>query len=99
MNQAAICAGTFDPITMGHLDVIERACVAEQETNGELVLRNGRRISVSRRNLVTERGQLLLLADVTETRNLQSMLERNARLTALGEMAASLAHQIRTPLS
>ena len=25
MNQAAVCAGTFDPITMGHLDVIERA--------------------------------------------------------------------------
>ncbi len=25
MNQAAMCAGTFDPLTMGHLDVIERA--------------------------------------------------------------------------
>ncbi|MDF7822869.1 pantetheine-phosphate adenylyltransferase [Pontiellaceae bacterium B12227] len=25
MNEAALCAGTFDPITMGHLDVIERA--------------------------------------------------------------------------
>jgi len=25
MNQDAMCAGTFDPITMGHLDVIERA--------------------------------------------------------------------------
>ncbi len=25
MNRAAICAGTFDPITLGHLDVIERA--------------------------------------------------------------------------
>ncbi len=25
MNQAAMVAGTFDPITMGHLDVIERA--------------------------------------------------------------------------
>ena len=25
MNRAAVCAGTFDPITMGHLDVIERA--------------------------------------------------------------------------
>jgi pantetheine-phosphate adenylyltransferase len=25
MNEAAICAGTFDPLTMGHLDVIERA--------------------------------------------------------------------------
>ena len=25
MNEAAICAGTYDPLTMGHLDVIERA--------------------------------------------------------------------------
>ena len=25
MNQAAIYAGTFDPLTYGHLDVIERA--------------------------------------------------------------------------
>jgi pantetheine-phosphate adenylyltransferase len=25
MNQSAIYAGTFDPITLGHLDVIERA--------------------------------------------------------------------------
>lgn len=25
MNEAALVAGTFDPITMGHLDVIERA--------------------------------------------------------------------------
>ncbi len=25
MNQAALCAGTYDPITLGHLDVIERA--------------------------------------------------------------------------
>lgn len=25
MNQAAVCAGTFDPMTLGHLDVIERA--------------------------------------------------------------------------
>lgn len=25
MNRAALCAGTFDPITLGHLDVIERA--------------------------------------------------------------------------
>lgn len=25
MNQAALCAGTFDPVTRGHIDVIERA--------------------------------------------------------------------------
>ncbi len=25
MNKSAVCAGTFDPLTFGHLDVIERA--------------------------------------------------------------------------
>ena len=25
MNQAAICAGTYDPVTLGHIDVIERS--------------------------------------------------------------------------
>ena len=25
MKQSAVCAGTFDPLTFGHLDVIERA--------------------------------------------------------------------------
>ncbi|MAI20617.1 MAG: pantetheine-phosphate adenylyltransferase [Kiritimatiellaceae bacterium] len=25
MNQSAVCAGTFDPLTFGHLDVVERA--------------------------------------------------------------------------
>ena len=25
MNEAALCAGTYDPITLGHLDVMERA--------------------------------------------------------------------------
>jgi pantetheine-phosphate adenylyltransferase len=25
MNEAALCAGTFDPITLGHIDVFERA--------------------------------------------------------------------------
>src|SRR5690606_28826289 len=33
------------------------------------------------------------------TRKLQENLERHKRLSAKGEMAAALAHQIRTPLS
>ena len=39
------------------------------------------------------------MVDVTDQRRLQERLERQDRLTAMGEMAAQLAHQVRTPLS
>ncbi len=78
-------------------DVMQRARATNAE--GELKLECGRRISLARRRLVAEPGQIILLTDVTETRHLQSLLERNQRLSEMGEMAARLAHQIRTPLS
>lgn len=40
-----------------------------------------------------------LLTDITSQRKLGDILSRHRRLAALGEMAATLAHQIRTPLS
>ncbi|NNF16998.1 MAG: PAS domain-containing protein [Gammaproteobacteria bacterium] len=78
-------------------DVMKRARATNAQ--GELQLESGRRISLARRRLVAEPGQIILLTDVTETRHLQSLLERNQRLSEMGEMAARLAHQIRTPLS
>lgn len=65
----------------------------------EVSLRTGRRVSLATRSLRGEPGQIILLTDLTETRQLQSQLARNERLSALGRMVASLAHQIRTPLS
>lgn len=65
----------------------------------EVSLRSGRRVSLATRSLRDEPGQLILLTDLTETRALQAELARNERLSALGRMVASLAHQIRTPLS
>ena len=65
----------------------------------EVSLRSGRRVSLATRSLRGEPGQIILLTDLTETRHLQSQLARNERLSALGRMVASLAHQIRTPLS
>jgi two-component system sensor histidine kinase FlrB len=44
-------------------------------------------------------GQLILITDLTETRLLQSRLGDLQRLSSLGRMVASLAHQVRTPLS
>ncbi|WP_085710458.1 MULTISPECIES: ATP-binding protein [unclassified Pseudomonas] len=75
-------------------------CFAPREDDGhEISLRNGRRLSIATRSLDAEPGQLVLLNDLTETRHLQDQLARHERLSSLGRMVASLAHQIRTPLS
>ncbi|MGD8591378.1 MAG: ATP-binding protein [Gammaproteobacteria bacterium] len=81
------------------INVVKR-CFAPQHDDGyEVSLRDGRRVSVSTCPLGDQPGQVLLLTDVTETRSLQERLSQQKRLADLGEMAASLAHQIRTPLS
>ncbi|NWA26268.1 PAS domain-containing protein [Pseudomonas gingeri] len=75
-------------------------CFAPREDDGhEISLKDGRRLSISTRSLDAEPGQLVLLNDLTETRLLQDQLARHERLSSLGRMVASLAHQIRTPLS
>lgn len=79
--------------------VIERAFAPRSDDGHEISLRDGRRISLATRSLDGEPGQLLLLTDLTETRELQQRLSRHQRLSEMGRMLSSLAHQIRTPLS
>ena len=43
--------------------------------------------------------RILLVNDITEAYAIQEQIRRNQRLTSMGEMAANLAHQLRTPLS
>ena len=80
-------------------DVIARSFAPRRDDGHEISLRDGRRVSIATRSLDGEPGQLVLLTDLTETRRLQDQLARHERLSALGRMVASLAHQIRTPLS
>lgn len=80
-------------------DLIRDRFAPREDDYHEVSLRSGRRVSLATCSLVGEPGQLILLNDLTETRQLQSQLARNERLSALGRMVASLAHQIRTPLS
>ena len=58
-----------------------------------------RHLSVSSRALREDGEHVVLITDTTEIHDLQEQLGRRQRLAALGEMAARLAHQIRTPLS
>ncbi len=79
-------------------DVIGR-CFAPRDDDGhEVSNRAGKRISIVTRSL-DEDGQIILLTDQTETRQLQAELSRNERLSALGKMVSTLAHQVRTPLA
>lgn len=65
---------------------------------GEWLL-GGRHLSVAESALDSAGGKILLVHDVTAAHQMKADLERNQRLAAMGEMAASLAHQLRTPLA
>ncbi|WP_203140622.1 sensor histidine kinase [Marinobacter mangrovi] len=81
------------------LEVIRRCFAPRRDDGHEVSLRDGRRVSIEIRSMENEPGQLILLNDLTETRRLQAQLSHAQRLSAMGRMVASLAHQIRTPLS
>ncbi len=79
-------------------EVVNRVFLSELD-QGELKTEDGRQFSISTRPLGYQPGQILLLSDVTQTRQLQRAAQQNLHLMTMGKMMASLAHQIRTPLA
>jgi len=78
--------------------VLERAVVGAGAVGEHTELRSGRFVNISRREL-QDGSEVVLLTDVTESHLMQVFLTRQQRLLTLGELAAGLAHQIRTPLA
>ncbi len=75
-------------------------CFKPQSDDGhEISLVDGRKVNLRIAAMANDCGQLIALTDMTETRALQSQLSQHERLSAMGKMVASLAHQIRTPLA
>ena len=89
------------PIAIGEAwrDVIARCFAPRWDDGHDISLIDGRRVNVSTQALADEPGQILMLMDVSQTRRLQEQLTHHRRLSAKTEMAAALAHQIRTPLA
>jgi len=79
--------------------IIERAFRPQINDGHDMSLNDGRLVHISTSPLEGEPGQIVLVNDVTETRQLQQQVSHLQRLSSMGEMAARLAHQIRTPLS
>jgi two-component system, sensor histidine kinase FlrB len=65
---------------------------------GEFALASGRHVTLSRRPLGDD-SHVVLVTDVTESHLVRELAARSQRLAAMGEMAARLAHQLRTPLA
>ena len=80
-------------------EIIQRSFAPRSDDGHDISLVDGRKVNISTCPLGSEPGQILLITDVTEIRYLQDRMGQQQRLAAMGKMAASLAHQIRTPLS
>ncbi|KGJ90274.1 sensor histidine kinase [Thalassotalea sp. ND16A] len=81
------------------IDVITSAFKPRADDGHEVSLNDGRRVKLDISSFGSQAGQLILITDLTETRLLQDKLSHMQRLSALGRMVSTLAHQIRTPLS
>lgn len=79
------------------VEVISTVFRPRNDDGHEISTRDGRRCQVV--TVPLHSGHLIQVTDLTETRLLQDKLSHMERLSSLGRMAASLAHQIRTPLS
>lgn len=99
VNQVAI--DLLDEPILGQpwFQVIQRSFKPRADDYHEVSLRDGRRVKLEISALGNQPGQLIMITDLTETRLLQDKLSQLQRLSALGKMVSSLAHQIRTPLS
>ncbi len=80
-------------------NVIARSFDPREDDWHEISLKDGRRVKLEITSLGSQPGQLIMITDLTETRLLQDKLSQMQRLSSLGKMVSTLAHQIRTPLS
>ncbi|UTW46377.1 PAS domain-containing protein [bacterium SCSIO 12696] len=80
-------------------EVLKRNAAQLDVAQQELLTHQNRRLSMTRRSLPDGAEVVVLLTDITELYALKERVNREQRLSAMGEMAARLAHQIRTPLS
>ena len=96
-NPAAMAMFGADMVGQ-HWGDVARAHLEPTLTVGEWLIGDGR-VSIAESALPSAGGKILLIHDVTAAHRMKTELERNQRLAAMGEMAASLAHQLRTPLA
>lgn len=96
-----VARGFLDEPILGQpwYNVIARSFKPRADDWHEVSLKDGRRVKLEIASLGEQPGQIIMITDLTETRLLQNKVGQMQRLSSLGRMVSTLAHQIRTPLS
>jgi len=79
--------------------IAKKYLAAGYSGNSEICLKNGNRISLKIESQKRSEGKVIIINDVTAEFSYHESINRKERLESLGNMVASLAHQVRTPLS
>jgi two-component system sensor histidine kinase FlrB len=87
-----------EPLLAQSLAAVVARATLNSHAGEHIELHSGRFINICRRESQSG-GEVVLVTDVTESHLMQVFLARQQRLLTLGELAAGLAHQIRTPLA
>jgi two-component system sensor histidine kinase FlrB len=98
-NQQAISLLGEPVVGESWREIIGRVFAPKDDDGHEVSMSNGKKVKIDISPLTEEKGQLIVITDLTQTRELQSRVGHMQRLSSLGKMVASLAHQVRTPLS
>lgn len=96
----ALAMDAFGDALLGQrwVDVSDDRLHRDTKDATEVSLDGGQWFSVSMRQL-SDGGQLIMLTDISDSHHRREQQQRQERLALLGETAARLAHQIRTPLA
>jgi two-component system sensor histidine kinase FlrB len=97
-NPAAVQLLGEPLLTLKFSTILARAAASPSAGGEQTELKSGKFVNISRRELASG-GEVVLVTDVTESHLMQILLSRQQRLLTMGELAAGLAHQIRTPLA
>lgn len=97
-NPAARELLSGDPVAASWAVLCQRR-LRPTQVPGEWLTEGGRRVALTASRIGEQGEEIRLLQDITEATQLQDQLQRHRRLSAMGEMVAGLAHQLRTPLA
>ncbi len=93
-----ILAEFFD-VSHGHSCMVDgRGTEVHLVVHDDDMVLNCHHLVISDRDGDSE-GEVLLLSNMTELKNLEKEMRENERLAAVGRMAAGVAHEVRNPLS
>lgn len=98
-NQVAVDFLGDHIVGMSWYSVIQQSFSPQADDGHEISLKDGRRLHVRIASLGAHAGEIIVLNDLTMTREFERERARETRLQEMGEMIAHLAHQIRTPLA